>query len=121
MHQQIKLLQKVVSRKGTSKSLTFSTPHVLKSILFLSSQKYVSRASFCRELKIGEGAVRTLILHLKEYGLVDSIKAGTFLTKKGKRFAESFHNVMPSQTFLKKCGITVGKYNYCHFAKRYTH
>ena len=111
MHQQIKTLQKVVTRKGTSKALTFSMPHVLKSILYLSKQKYVSRASFCQELQMGEGAVRTLISHLKEYGLVDSIKSGTFLTNKGKKFAERFHVVMPSQTFLKKCCLTNGKHN----------
>ncbi|MDH3395084.1 MAG: DUF4443 domain-containing protein [Nitrosopumilus sp.] len=111
MHQQIKTLQKVVTRKGTSKALTFSMPHVLKSILYLTNQKYVSRASFCKELHMGEGAVRTLISHLKEYGLVDSIKAGTFLTNKGKKFADKFYTMMPSQTFLKKCCLTNGKHN----------
>jgi len=60
---------------------------------------------------MGEGAVRTLISHLKEYGLVDSIKAGTFLTNKGKKFAEKFYTIMPSQTFLKKCCLTKGKHN----------
>lgn len=111
MHQQIKTLQKVVSRKRNSTALTFSMPHVLKSILHLANHKYVSRASFCHELKIGEGAVRTLISHLKEQGLVDSIKAGTFLTSKGKRFAEKFSMIMPSQTFLRKCCLTNGKHN----------
>ena len=111
MHQQIKTLQKVVARKGNSTPLTFSMPHVLKSILCLSNQKYVSRVGFCQELKIGEGAVRTLISHLKEQGLVDSIKSGTFLTSKGKRFAEKFCTVMPTQTFLRKCCLTNGKHN----------
>ena len=120
MHQQIKLLQKVVTRKGTSKALTFSTPHVLKSILFLSTQQYVSRASFCQELKIGEGAVRTLISHLKEHGLADSVKSGTFLTNKGKKFAEQFHKIMPSQTFLRKCCLTNGKHN-CAILLKGTH
>lgn len=120
MHQQIKLLQKIVIRKGTSKALTFSTPHVLKSILLLSSQQYVSRASFCQELKIGEGAVRTLISHLKERGLVDSIKAGTFLTNKGRKFADLFNKIMPSQTFLRKCCLTNGKHN-CAILLKGTH
>jgi len=111
MHQQIKTLQKVVTRKRNSTALTFSMPHVLKSILHLSHQKYVSRANFCQELKIGEGAVRTLISHLKEQGLVDSIKAGTFLTNKGKKFAEKFCTIMPTQTFLRKCCLTNGKHN----------
>lgn len=111
MQQQMKILQKVVSRKRNSTALTFSMPHVLKTILYLSNQKYVSRASFCQELKIGEGAVRTLISHLKEQGLVDSIKAGTFLTNKGKGFAEKFKTIMPAQTFLRKCCLTNGKHN----------
>ena len=111
LHQQVKTLQKVVTRKRNSTALTFSTPHVLKSILYLSNQKYVSRARFCQELKIGEGAVRTLISHLKEQGLVDSIRAGTFLTDKGKRFARKFCTVMPTQTFLTKCCLTNGKHN----------
>lgn len=111
MHQQIRVLQNIVTRKGSSKVLTFSAPHVLKSILCFSNQKYISRASFCKELHMGEGAVRTLISHLKEYGFVDCIKAGTFLTNKGIRFAKQFHSAMPSQCFLKKCCMTNGKHN----------
>ncbi|MCH7876780.1 MAG: hypothetical protein IIA20_00825 [Thaumarchaeota archaeon] len=111
MRQQIRTLQNVVTRKGSSKVLTFSAPHVLKSILYFANQKYISRASFCKELHMGEGAVRTLISHLKEYELVDSIKAGTFLTNKGIRFAKQFHSAMPSQCFLKKCCMTSGKHN----------
>lgn len=111
MQQQIKTLQKIVSRKRTSKALTFSIPHVLKSILLLSKQKYVSRTTFCDELHIGEGAVRTLISHLKEHEFADSIKAGTFLTTRGKNFAKKFQDAMPYQTFLKKCCLTNGNYN----------
>lgn len=120
MHQQIKLLQKVVTKKRTSKALTFSTPHVLKAILLLSSQQYVSRANFCQELKIGEGAVRTLISHLKESGLVYSVKAGTFLTNKGKKFVKQFQKVMPSQASLRKCCLTNGKHN-CAILLKGTH
>ncbi len=118
VRQQVKTLQNIVTRKGSSKILTFSAPHVLKSIFCFTNQKYVSRATFCKEVHLGEGAVKTLISHLKEYGLVDSIRAGTFLTKKGIRFANQFHNVMPSQGLIKKCGITKGKYNYAVLLKK---
>ena len=118
MHQQIKTLQNIVTRKGSSKVLTFSAPHVLKSIFCLSNQKYVSRASFCKEIHLGEGAVKTLILHLKEYDLVDSIKSGTFLTKRGIRLAAQFYKAMPSQCFIKKCQITNGRYNYAILLKK---
>ncbi|MDH5463427.1 MAG: DUF4443 domain-containing protein [Nitrosopumilus sp.] len=118
MHQQIKTLQNIVTRKGSSKVLTFSAPHVLKSIFYLSSQKYVSRASFCREIHLGEGAVKTLISHLKEYEIVDSIKSGTFLTKKGIKLAAQFQKATPSQCFIKKCQITNGIYNYAILLKK---
>ena len=118
MQQEIKTLQNMVTRKGSSKVLTFSAPHVLKSIFCLSSQKYISRATFCKEIHLGEGAVKTLISHLKEYGIVSSIKSGTFLTKKGIKFATKFCNAIPSQGFLKKCDMTKGKYNYAILLKK---
>lgn len=118
MDHQIKVLQKVITRKGTSKALTFSTPHVLKSIFLLSSQKYISRSSISQELKIGEGAAKTLIKHLKEFGLVDTIKSGTNLTEKGKKFANQILNAIPNQTSLKKCDTTRGKYNYAILIKK---
>jgi len=118
VNQQIRLLQKVVTGKGTSKALTFSTPHVLKSILLLSSQKYVSRSDFCQELKIGEGAIKTLIKHLKESDIVNTIKSGTYLTEKGKKFANRFCSAVPNQTNLKECNTTRGKYNHAMVIKK---
>ena len=118
MQQQVKILQNIVTRKGSSKILTFSAPHVLKSIFCFANQKYISRATFCKEIHLGEGAVKTLISHLKEYEIIDSIKSGSFLTKKGIRFANRFYKAIPSQGFIKKCAITKGKYNYAILLKK---
>lgn len=118
MNQEIKTLQNIVKRKGSSKALTFSTPHILKSIFCFSNQKYVSRATFCKEIHLGEGAVKTLISHLKENGIASSIKSGTFLTKKGMKFAAKFYDAIPAQGFIKKCDITKGKYNYAMLLKK---
>jgi hypothetical protein len=118
VQQEIKTLQNIVKRKGSSKVLTFSTPHVLKSIFCFDNQKYVSRATFCKEIHLGEGAVKTLISHLKEYGIASSIKSGTFLTKKGTKFAKEFCVAIPAKGFLKKCDITRGKYNYAILLKK---
>ena len=112
MEQEIKTLQNMVRRKGSSRALTFSTPHVLKSIFCFNDQKYVSRATFCKEIHLGEGAVKTLISHLKEYGIASSIKSGTFLTKKGTKLATEFCNAIPSQNFIQNCNMTRGKFNY---------
>jgi len=69
-----------VARKGSSKLLTFSIPHVLKALQMLSRDQFVSRATFGKEIHLGEGAVKTLIAHLKEAKMIDTGKSGSFLT-----------------------------------------
>ena len=117
MRNQIKILQNIVTRKRSSRILTFSTPHVFKALHILTRQKYASRQIFCKELQIGEGAVRTLILHLKQQRLVDSIKAGTFLTPKGIRFAKKIFDVVPAQCSIESCNIVREKYNHAIILK----
>ncbi|MCJ8306615.1 MAG: hypothetical protein HRU07_06145 [Nitrosopumilus sp.] len=112
MYKTVLKLQNIVTRKGSSKILTFSSPHVFKALQMLSKQKYVSRVSFCSELHIGEGAVRTMITHLKQDGLVDAIRAGTFLTINGKKFAKKFSDVITSQCNIKSCNIAREKHNH---------
>ncbi|MGI0089257.1 MAG: DUF4443 domain-containing protein [Nitrosopumilaceae archaeon] len=108
----IKTLQKVVSRRGSSKVLSFSAPHVFKALQLLYRESYVSRTSFCKELHMGEGAVKTLILHLKEEGLVDSLRSGTFLTKKGQKFTGELLKIISGECDIPKCSISLGKNNH---------
>ncbi len=119
MQKEVKKLLNIVTRKGSSKILTFSTPHVFKALQILSKQKYVSRISFCSELHIGEGAVRTMISHLKQDGLVDSIRDGTFLTPKGKKFTKKFSDVITSQCTIESCNIAREKYNHAFLVKNH--
>ena len=112
MRPNIRTLQKIVSRRGSSKILSFGEPHVLKGLQILSKEGYVSRKSFCKYLKIGEGAVKTLILHLKQVGLADSVRAGTFLTKKGSRFVNEFNEIITMECSVGASEFTKSKNNY---------
>lgn len=120
LQQYIKTLQNIVTRKGSSKVLTFSAPHVFMALQLLSRQRYVSRAIFCNELHLGEGAIKTLISHLKEVGLVESIKAGTLLTKKGNLFVKKFLEVISSECTVKKCEIAPARHNHAIILKKYS-
>lgn len=119
MHNQIRTLQNIVTRKGSNKVLTFSTPHVFKALHILSKQKYSSRSTFCKELQIGEGAVRTMIMHLKNSGLVDSIRAGTFLTAKGKKFSKKIFEVVAAQCKIESCNVAREKFNHAILLRDY--
>ena len=61
---------------------------------------------------MGEGAVKTLITHLKEEGLASSLRAGTFLTKRGRRFVSDIHKIISGECEVPKCSISLGKNNH---------
>ena len=119
MKRQIRILQDIVSRKGSAKILTFSVPHVFKALQLLYRESFVSRASFCRQLHMGEGAVKTMIAHLKETSMVDSTKSGTFLTNKGKNFIKNLLDVISAESDIRKCQIAQGKFNHALILKKY--
>jgi hypothetical protein len=86
----------------------------------LIEEKFVSRATFGKEIHLGEGAVKTLILHLKEAGMADTTKSGTFLTEKGHRLINQIQSVISKECKIKKCSILQGKYNHAVLLKNYS-
>jgi len=114
-------LQSIVSRKGSSKILTFGVPHVFKALQLLHRDRFVSRSTFCRELHIGEGAVKTLILHLKAKKLVGTARAGTYLTDRGKKFSKSILDTVKDESTIKKSRTVSGKYNHAVLINDFAH
>ncbi len=68
---------------------------------------------------MGEGAVKTLILHLKEAKIIDSTKSGSFLTEKGKRLTKQFQKIIPNECQIKQCKLIPAKYNHAILLKNY--
>lgn len=99
-------LRAVAARKGSGKTLTFGVPHVLKSVQMMHRQGYVGRAAFCRGLGMGEGAVKTLIGHLREAGMAGTVRAGTHLTEAGSRMAAGVEEAMPAEAALRPSPAT---------------
>ena len=121
MKKTIEIIQSIVSRKGSSKVLTFSIPHVFKALQLLGENKYVSRATFGKEIHLGEGAVKTLIAHLKEANIIDSTKSGSFLTEKGSGIVKQLQETVPFECDIKKCSIISGRKNHAIILKNYAH
>lgn len=119
MRKIIQDLQNIVSIKG-SRILTFSIPHVFKALQMLSNERFVSRATFGKEIHLGQGAVKTLILHLKEAGIADSTKSGTFLTEKGHKLTEQLQKIISNECKIKKCDILQSKFNHAVLIKNYS-
>lgn len=119
MQKTIQVLQNIVSRKGSSKLLTFSIPHVFKALQLLSKERFVSRATFVKEIHLGEGAVKTLILHLKEAEIIDSTRSGNVLTKKGIILSNTIQKVITKECQIKKCKLVTEKNNHGIILKNY--
>ncbi len=108
MEKGIQVLLGIVSRKGSSKMLTFGIPHVFKALQMLSESDFVSRADLKREVWLGEGAVKTLIVHLREAGIIGTVRAGNHLTGSGRKMAESIMAVMPGECRIRRCSPRAG-------------
>lgn len=80
-----------------SRPLTFDIEYIFKTMQLFKTEKYVSRATLCRELQLGEGSVKTIISHMKKSGYVSSIKSGTFLLEKGHKLIDRISQRLPAE------------------------
>jgi len=112
MHMYIKLLERIASRFSPSRILSFNAVHVLKSLQLMQQNEYVSRARLSKELGLGEGSIKTLIKHLKANNIIQTAKAGCYLTGKGKKLSSNLLSAIPAEVSIPTNSITVGNHNY---------
>lgn len=119
MEKDFQVLQEIVSRKGSSKMLTFGIPHVFKALQMLLESDYVSRADLKNDVRLGEGAVKTLITHLREAEMIRTVRAGNRLTDRGRRVAESIKASIPGECRIPRCSLASGSCNHAIMLKGY--
>ena len=117
MHQVLRLLSKVAERYAPSRLLSFDSVHVLKAMQLMENKKRISRSLLMRELRLGEGSVKTLVKHMKMSGLVENSNAGMWSTNKGKAVYAKLHGVITNEMDVFKCSIALGKFNYAVLVK----
>jgi hypothetical protein len=115
----VKALAKIASRYAPSRILSFDSVHVLIVLQLIEKKGHVSRNLLCKELSLGEGSVKTLVKHLKVQGIIESTKAGTTSTSKGKKISEQLLSAIPEEMSLSKCSVALGKFNYAVLLKQY--
>ena len=118
MHTYVKTLQKVASRIGPSRSLSFEVVHVLKTLQLIQERGHVSRHTLCKKLGLGEGTVKTLVKHLKIYDLVETDKTGTRITEKGNKLLSELALSMPAEMNISTCSVALGNFNYAILLKQ---
>lgn len=111
MHMYVRTLTKVANRYAPSRPLSFDVVHVFKALQLIERNGHISRALLCKELALGEGAIKTLVKHLKMNDLVKTSNSGTKMTGKGKTLFSQIISSVPAETSLPKCSIALGRFN----------
>jgi hypothetical protein len=110
------ILRQVVTKLAPGRSPAYTETHVLKALELMDAGGSIGRQQLARELRLGEGIVRTLISRLKEKGLLTITRGGMALTVVGSRLMEDMKAYY--MTFeLPETHMTLGLNNYAVLVK----
>jgi len=97
-----KFLESLLEEKAPGPYPSFSVYHLIKALELVAKTGQVGRGKLAEELKIGEGATRTLIERLKTANLIAVSKKGCSPTEKGKKIWNKFESILPQKTNLER-------------------
>jgi len=106
-----KFLESLLEEKAPGPYPSFSVYHLIKGLELVAKTGQVGRGKLAEELKIGEGATRTLIERLKSAHLISVSKKGCSLTEKGKKIWNEFESIFPQKNNLEKNELALADCN----------
>ena len=112
MHLVINTLNSVSSRYAPSRFLSFNSAHVFKTLQLMDREGYVSRLLLIKELRLGEGSIKTLVKHLKMEKLIITTSKGTTMSERGRKIFEQMSQFICGETQIPMSSISVSKFNY---------
>ena len=117
MHKVIQTLIQVANRYAPSRMISFDIAHVFKTLQLMSKYGKISRVLLIQELNLGEGAIKTLVKHLKMHSLVETSNSGMWMSDKGFRLYGKLEDAIPKEMEIPQCSIALGKYNHAVLVK----
>lgn len=105
-----RLLEELTREKAPGPSPSFLMVHIVKAIELIA-ERPIGRTNLSKELGLGEGATRTLVNRLKDYGLITVDRLGCVFTKEGKNLWNFLQKVFPKKIILEKSELTLASYN----------
>ena len=106
-----RFLESLLEEKAPGPYPSFSIFHIIKALELIAKMSQVGRGKLSEELKIGEGATRTLIERLKDAHLISASRKGCALTVKGEKVWNEFQSTFPQKINLDKNELTLANCN----------
>lgn len=104
------LLEKAAGGIAPGPSPTFSVFHLVLALEIIAS-KTTGRIKLAEDLRVGEGAMRTMLSRLRDAGLVKISKSGCSLTEKGRRIWKEY-SMAAVKVRIGKSELSLGDHNY---------
>ena len=109
-------MEHIAGEKAPGPSTTFSAFHIFYA-LELMAEKPIGRNRLAEKLNVGDGAIRTIINHLRGEGLIVAAKEGCSLTEKGTQVWERFEALFPQRGEVARTELTNAVHNYGFLVK----
>ncbi|MCD6242945.1 DUF4443 domain-containing protein [Candidatus Bathyarchaeota archaeon] len=105
----VKQILKSLIEKIPGPTPAFTTIHFIKA-LELISKGPIGRGKLAKELKVGEGTIRTIIKRLKASNLITTSQSGCSLTTFGETFWKELKEKIPKKAFLERNEFSLADY-----------
>ena len=112
----LSVLRQVVAKLTPGRSPSYTEAHVLKAMELLGAGDGIGRQQLARELRLGEGTIRTMVSRFKSLKLVNASRGGMGLTDKGREVLTEFGRML-SASEMPETPLTVGSKNYAVLVK----
>lgn len=112
-----KILEGLVAEKAPGPAPTFSVFHIIRA-LELIAEKPIGRGKLAEELRIGPGAIRTIINRLRKADLITTSKSGCSLTDKGLKLYNQIKEVFGGMINIKEDKLIQAEYNVAILIKK---
>ena len=110
MMEPLAALKQVTDVEVVGRTPAFLEAHVLKALELIGAGS-IGRGQLAKELRLGEGTIRTLVGRLKGLGLLSTSRGGMTLTESGREILSGFHELLMS-TDVPETTMTVDSRNH---------
>jgi hypothetical protein len=110
------VLREIAGKVAPGRPPAYTQAHALICLELIGAGLGVGRQQLSKELRLGEGTIRTMVSRMRGLGLVDASRGGMSLTEEGRGVLEEL-NEATSTSEIPETPLTVGIKNYAVLVK----
>ena len=110
------VLREIAGKVAPGRPPAYIQAHALIGLELIGAGLGVGRQQLSRDLRLGEGTIRTMVSRMRGLGLVDASRGGMSLTEEGRGVLVEL-NEATSTSEIPETPLTVGSMNYAVLVK----